>query len=71
MISAALDILYMGKVLFQSKGIYVGFVLFWILRLLVTFSLGTYYFCVLGLGYNPPMRATEHREEGDDVGEDG
>ena len=61
----------MGKVLFQSKGIYVGFVLFWILRLIVTFSLGTYYFCVLGCNYNPPMRATEHREEGDDVGEDG
>lgn len=53
----------MGKVLFQSKGIYVGFVLFWILRLIITLTLGIYYFCSMAVGYHPRMSANAHRED--------
>ena len=62
LIACCLDILYMGKVVFQNKGIYVGYVLFWTLRLLITFALGVYYFKTMGLDYRPRM-ASGVREE--------
>jgi hypothetical protein len=52
----------MGKVVFQSKGIYAGFVLFWVLRLLLTLAIGTYYYCQSGLGYRPKMSGAANRE---------
>lgn len=65
----------MGKVLFQSKGIYAGFVLFWVLRLLITLTLGIYYFCSYGCYYKPKMTSTdiygENEAEEEARGEDG
>ena len=73
LISASLDILYMGKVPFVSKGIYAGFVLFWVMRLVITVLLGAYYICAYAANYRPSMAAgvNADQEEEADRDEDG
>ena len=63
MISCALDILYLGKVQFYDKGMYIGIALMWTVRLVACALLSIYWFNKFVVQYRPRMTDTVYRTE--------
>lgn len=75
LMSCILDILYLGKVQFHDKGLYIGIALVWVARLIITVLLAMKYYYEKVINYRPRMTDTVYRpddeqEERDEKGAD-